>query len=92
MLRDGIQTVVHDGISPYLPNGLDESPRVATAREGALCRAPAPSRALSSEGLPPPSTTTLTGRTLLPKSRPNSQAHVVEAFTFELGEVYEEER
>ena len=31
MLRDGMhQTAVHDGISPYLPNGIDESPRVAT--------------------------------------------------------------
>ena len=60
MLRDGMhQTAVHDGISPYLPNGIDESPRVATAREGAYVQTPRRPRGRPSfEGLPPPSTTT----------------------------------
>ena len=93
MLRDGMhQTAVHDGISPYLPNGIDEAPRVATAREGAYVHTP---RALEGDvvrGAPASFDDHYSQAALFYRSlTPIEQAHVVEAFTFELGKVYEEE-
>ena len=59
MLRDGMhQTAVHEGISPYLPNGIDQTPRVATGREGAYVHTARGSKGTWSGALPPPSMTT----------------------------------
>ena len=60
MLRDGMhQTAVHDGISPYLPNGLDGG---ASGRHGrataAMCRPPAARGHRRPRRPRPPSTTT----------------------------------
>jgi catalase len=93
MLRDGMhQTAVHDGISPYLPNGIDESPRVATRREGAYSNVP---RALEGEvirGAPASFDDHYSQATLFYRSLSDvERAHVVEAFTFELGKVYAQE-
>jgi catalase len=93
MLRDGMhQTAVHDGISPYLPNGIDESPRVATAREGAYVQT---LRALEGgvvRGAPASFDDHYSQAALFYRSLSAiEQAHVVEAFTFELGKVQEEE-
>jgi catalase len=93
MLRDGMhQTAVHDGISPYLPNGLDESPRVATAREGAYVQSPRALEGTVVRGAPASFDDHYSQAALFYRSlAPIEQAHVVEAFTFELGKVYEEE-
>ena len=93
MLRDGMhQTAVHDGLSPYLPNGIDESPRVATRREGAYINVP---RTLDGEvvrGAPASFDDHYSQATLFYRSLSGvEQAHVVEAFTFELGKVYARE-
>ena len=93
MLRDGMhQTAVHDGISPYLPNGIDEAPRVATARESAYVHTPRPLEGDVVRGAPASFDDHYSQATLFYRSlTPVEQAHVVEAFTFELGKVYEEE-
>jgi catalase len=93
MLRDGMhQTAVHDGISPYLPNGIDGSPSVATEDEGAYVQLP---RAVEGEvvrGAPVSFDDHFSQATLFFRSlTPVEQSHVVEAFTFELGKVFEQE-
>src|SRR6202161_3534587 len=41
MLRDGMhQTEIHTGLAPYLPNGIDAAPAVATEGEGAYVQVP----------------------------------------------------
>ena len=93
MLRDGMhQTAVHDGISPYLPNGIDESPRVAGPREGAYVHSPRALEGNVVRGAPASFDDHYSQAALFYRSlTPIEQAHVVEAFTFELGKVYEEE-
>ena len=93
MLRDGMhQTAVHDGISPYLPNGIDKAPRVATAREGAYVQTPRVLEGDVVRGAPTSFDDHYSQAALFYQSlTPIEQAHVVEAFTFELGKVYEEE-
>jgi catalase len=90
MLRDGMhQTAVHAGISPYLPNALDDEPLVdeggyiQTARpiEGAAVRANPESFADHY------SQATMFYRSLTAVE----QAHIVEAFTFELGKCFHQE-
>lgn len=93
MLRDGMhQTAVHEGISPYLPNGIDQTPRVATGREGAYVHT---ARAVEGDvvrGAPASFDDHYSQATLFFRSlTPIEKAHVVEAFTFELGKVYEQE-
>ncbi len=93
LLRDGMhQTAIHDGISAYLPNGIDGTPSVATEDEGAYVQVP---RAVEGEVVRDApvsfddhfSQATLFFRSLTPVE----QSHMVEAFTFELGKVYEQE-
>jgi catalase len=93
MLRDGMhQTAVHDGVSPYLPNGIDQTPRVATAREGAYVQSPRALEGPVVRGAPASFDDHYSQAALFYRSlTPVEQAHVVEAFTFELGKVYEEE-
>ena len=83
MLRDGMhQTAVHDGISPYLPNGIDESPRVATAREGAYVHTPQAVEGDVVRGAPASFDDHYSQAALFYRSlTPIEQAHVVEAFT-----------
>jgi catalase len=93
MLRDGMhQTAVHDGISPYLPNGIDGTPSVATEDEGAYVQVPrAVEGAVVREG-PVSFDDHFSQATLFFRSlTPVEQGHMVEAFTFELGKVFEQE-
>jgi catalase len=93
MLRDGMhQTAIHDGISPYLPNGIDAAPVVATEGDGAYVQVP---RQIEGEVVRAASVSfedhfsqaTMFYRSLTPVE----QSHMVEAFTFELGKVFEQE-
>ncbi len=93
MLRDGMhQTAIHNGISPYSPNGIDGKPIVATVNEGAYVQVP---RAVEGEVVRDApvsfddhfSQATLFFRSLTPVE----QSHMVEAFTFELGKVFRQE-
>jgi catalase len=91
MLRDGMhQTEVHTGLAPYRPNSLDGGqPLVAEAGEGGYIQV-----ARSIEGIPVRANPVSFGdhysqpamfyRSLTPLE----QAHIVEAFTFELGKCY----
>jgi catalase len=93
MLRDGMhQTAIHDGISPYLPNGIDGTPSVAAEEEGAYVQVP---RAVEGEVVrdaPVSFDDHFSQATLFFRSLTLvEQVHMVEAFTFELGKVFEQE-
>jgi catalase len=93
MLRDGMhQTAIHTGLAPYRPNSIDGGePLVATAAEGGYVQV-----ARRIEGTPVRANPVSFGdhysqpamfyRSLTPVE----QAHIVEAFTFELGKCYEQ--
>ncbi len=94
MLRDGFhQHGVQPGVAPYRPNSLDGGcPFVAGADTGAFIEAPVPLPA-STKGRAAPasyddhfSQVTLFYRSL----QPVEQAHVVDAYAFELGKCYEQ--
>jgi catalase len=92
-LRDGMhQTAIHDGISPYLPNGLDAAPAVATESEGAYVQVPRPIEGEVVRAAPVSFEDHLSQATLFFRSLTTvEQSHMVEAFTFELGKVFEQE-
>ncbi|MEV6608521.1 catalase [Kutzneria sp. NPDC051319] len=92
-LRDGMhQTAVHTGVTPYLPNGLDEDrPVRASADEGGYVQVPREVSGPKIRENPVSfddhfSQATMFYRSLTPLER----KHVVEAFTFELGKCYEQ--
>ena len=93
MLRDGMhQTAIHDGISPYLPNGIDAVPNVATEGEGAYVQVPRPIEGEVVRAAPVSFEDHFSQATLFFRSlTPVEQSHMVEAFTFELGKVFEQE-
>ena len=93
MLRDGMhQTAIHDGISPYLPNGIDAAPAVATQGEGAYVQVPRPIEGEVVRAAPVSFEDHFSQATLFFRSlTPVEQGHMVEAFTFELGKVFEQE-
>jgi catalase len=93
MLRDGMhQTAIHTGLAPYRPNSIDGGkPLVATAGEGGYVQVArriegTPVRANPASFDDHYSQATMFYRSLTPVE----QAHVVEAFTFELGKCYEQ--
>jgi catalase len=93
MLRDGMhQTAVHTGLAPYRPNSIDGSkPLVATADEGGYVQVArriegTPVRANPASFDDHYSQPTMFYRSLTPVE----QAHIVEAFTFELGKCGEQ--
>jgi catalase len=93
MFRDGMhQTAVHEGISPYLPNAIDDAPRVATQKEGAYVQTP---RVIDGEvvrGAPASFDDHFSQPSMFYRSlSPVEQTHLVEAFTFELGKVLNQE-
>ncbi len=93
VLRDGMhQTAIHDGISPYLPNGIDAAPAVATQGEGAYVHVPRPIEGELVRAVPVSFEDHYSQATLYFRSlTPVEQGHMVEAFTFELGKVFEQE-
>ncbi len=94
MLRDGFhQHGVHPGVAPYRPNSLDGGcPFAAGADVGAFIDAPVPLPASTKRRAAPASyddhfsQATLFYRSLTPVE----QAHVVDAYAFELGKCYEQ--
>jgi catalase len=91
--RDGMhQTAVHEGVAPYLPNSLgDGEPRVATAPEGGYVQVPRAVAGRVVREAPVSFDDHFSQATLFWASLSEvERAHVVEAFTFELGKVYEQ--
>jgi catalase len=93
MLRDGMhQTAVHEGVSPYLPNGIDGAPRPAQEAEGGYVQTARVVEGATVRANPASFDDHFSQAAMFYRSlTPVEQAHVVEAFTFELGKVLEEE-
>jgi len=93
MLRDGMhQMAVHEGVAPYLPNSLgDGIPLVRDADHGGYVSVPRPVDGPKTRAHPVSFDDHYTQATLFFNSMtPVEQAHIVEAFTFELGKCYEQ--
>ncbi|MCW2744729.1 MAG: catalase, partial [Mycobacterium sp.] len=85
--RDGMhQTAIHQGIAPYLPNSLDEGlPKTAPAEDGAYVTVPTPVEGVKERAKPVSFDDHFTQATLFWRSMtPTEQAHIVEAYSFEL--------
>ena len=93
MLRDGMhQTAVPAGLAPYRPNSIDGgAPLVATADEGGYVQTPRPVEGPVVRTSPVSFGDHFTQPAMFYRSlTPLEQAHIVEAFTFELGKCYEQ--
>jgi len=93
MLRDGMhQTAVPAGLAPYRPNSIDGGkPLVATADEGGYGPTPRPVEGTVVRDSPVSFDDHFTQPAMFYRSlTPLEQAHIVEAFTFELGKCYEQ--
>jgi catalase len=93
-LRDGMhQSVVHRGIAPYLPNSLagDEGPEPAAAADGGYVQLPRTVQGEKVRANPVSFDDHYSQASLFVASMsPIEKAHMVEAFTFELGKCYEQ--
>lgn len=93
MLRDGMhQSTIHDGLAPYHPNSIDgDEPRPASAKEGGYVQTPRAIEGTAVRAQPVSFDDHFSQATLFYRSlSPVEQTHVVEAFTFELGKVYQQ--
>src|SRR6202522_3509302 len=93
MLRDGMhQSAVPAGLAPYRPNSIDGGkPLVATADEGGYVQTPRPVEGTVVRASPASFEDHFTQPAMFYRSlTPLEQAHIVEAFTFELGKCYEQ--
>ncbi|HEY1665680.1 MAG TPA: catalase-related domain-containing protein, partial [Trebonia sp.] len=93
MLRDGMhQTAVPAGLAPYRPNSIDGGmPLVAPADEGGYVQTPRPVEGTVVRTSPVSFGDHFTQPAMFYRSlTPLEQAHIVEAFTFELGKCYEQ--
>jgi catalase len=96
MLRDGMhQTAVHTGLAPYRPNSLDRGqPLVADAAdagEGGYVQVARPIEGTPVRANPVSFGDHYSQPAMFYRSlTPLEQAHIVEAFTFELGKCYEQ--
>jgi catalase len=93
MLRDGMhQTAVPAGLAPYRPNSIDDGePLVATADEGGYVQTPRPVEGTVVRSSPISFDDHFSQPAMFYRSlTPLEQAHIVEAFTFELGKCYEQ--
>jgi catalase len=93
LLRDGMhQTAIHTGLAAYKPNSLDDdSPAVAAEADGGYVPVARPVEGAVVRAAPVSFEDHFSQPTLFYRSlTPVEQDHVVEAFTFELGKVYEE--
>jgi catalase len=92
MLRDGMhQTAIHTGTAAYHPNSIDgDEPHPADAKHGGYVQSPRPIQGTAVRAQPASFDDHFSQATMFYRSlSPIEQAHVVEAFTFELGKVYE---
>ena len=92
MLRDGAhQSAVHTGVAPYLPNSIDDGPKVADEAAGGYVQTPRSIEGQAIRANPASFDDHFSQATMFYRSlSPVEQAHIVEAFTFELGKVYEQ--
>src|SRR6202522_3206247 len=93
MLRDGMhQSAVPAGLAPYRPNSIDGGkPLVATAAEGGYVQTPRLVEGTVVRESPVSFDDHFTQPAMFYRSlTPLEQAHIVEAFTFELGKCYEQ--
>jgi catalase len=93
MLRDGMhQSAVHTGVAPYRPNSLDDAePELATVKQGAYVPTARPIDGAAVRANPVSFENHFSQPAMFYRSLTDiEQAHIVEAFTFELGKVYEQ--
>ena len=93
MLRDGMhQTAVHTGLAPYHPNSIDgDEPLLADNKHGGYVPMPRPIEGTAVRAQPVSFDDHFSQATMFYRSLSLiEQTHVVEAFTFELGKVYEQ--
>ena len=93
MLRDGMhQTAVHTGLAPYHPNSIDgDEPLLADNKHGGYVQMPRPIEGTAVRAQPVSFDDHFSQATMFYRSLSLiEQTHVVEAFTFELGKVYEQ--
>jgi len=93
MLRDGMhQAAVPAGLAPYRPNSIDGGePVVAGAEEGGYVQVPRPVEGTVVRSSPVSFGDHFTQPAMFYRSlTPLEQAHIVEAFTFELGKCYDQ--
>jgi catalase len=93
MLRDGMhQTAVHSGLAPYRPNSLDGGqPLVADGADGGYVQVARPVEGNTVRANPVSFDDHYSQAAMFYRSlTPLEQAHIVEAFTFELGKCYEQ--
>jgi catalase len=93
MLRDGMhQSAVPAGLAPYRPNSIDGGqPLVATADEGGYVQTPRPVEGTVVRSSPVSFDDHFTQPAMFYRSlTPLEQAHIVEAFTFELGKCHDQ--
>jgi catalase len=93
MLRDGMhQTAVHTGTAPYRPNSIDGGkPLVADADDGGYVQVARPVEGAPVRANPVSFGDHFSQPTMFYRSLTTlEQAHIVEAFTFELGKCYEQ--
>jgi catalase len=91
-LRDGMhQTLIHTGITPYLPNGLDaDQPLRSTAAERGYVTVPTPVEGAKVRENPLSFEDHFTQATMFWNSMSNiEKVHIAEAYTFELSHVFE---
>jgi catalase len=93
MLRDGMhQTAIPTGLAPYRPNTIDDGePLVASAEDGGYVQVPRPIEGVAVRASPASFDDHFSQPTMFYRSMTAvEQAHIVEAFTFELGKCYEQ--
>jgi catalase len=93
MLRDGMhQSAIHTGAAPYHPNSIDgDDPQPADGKHGGYVQTPRRIEGTAVRAQPVSFDDHFSQATMFYRSlSPLEQAHVVEAFTFELGKVYEQ--
>jgi catalase len=93
MLRDGMhQTAIHAGRAPYRPNSLDSGqPLVAGADDGGYAQVARPVSGAVVRASPASFSDHFSHAALFYRSlTPLEQAHIAEAFTFELGKCFEQ--
>jgi catalase len=93
MLRDGMQqSAIHTGMAAYHPNSIDgDEPQPADAKHGGYVQTPRRIEGDAMRAQPSSFDDHFSQATMFYRSLSTiEQSHVVEAFTFELGKVYEQ--
>jgi catalase len=93
MLRDGMhQTAIHTGVVAYKPNGIDgDEPLEAGIADHGYVQTPRPIEGTAVRAAPASFDDHFSQAAMFYRSLSAvEQAHIVEAFTFELGKVYEQ--